>query len=62
MEDESLENNCDSERRMMKMLKIPEVQLFESPEELVQRAYHIQGEKIAFQVTAENNDKSASEK
>lgn len=60
MEDGSLENHRDSERRMMKMLKIPELQLFEGPEELIQRAYNIQGEKIAHHVTTENNNKNAS--
>jgi uncharacterized protein (DUF488 family) len=52
IEDGSLENNRDSEKRMMKLLKIHELQLFESPEDLVQRAYGIQGEKIAFHVNA----------
>lgn len=48
LEDGTLEKNRDSERRLMKMLKIPELQLFETPEELVAQAYRKQSEKIAY--------------
>lgn len=48
LEDGSLEKNRDAEKRLMRMLKIPETSLFDSPEDLVQRAYGRQGEKIAY--------------
>ena len=48
LEDGSFESHVDAERRLMQLLKIPKLQLFESTEELIQRAYDIQSEKIAF--------------
>jgi len=48
LEDGSFESHVDAERRLMQLLKIPQLQLFESTEELIQRAYDIQSEKIAF--------------
>jgi uncharacterized protein (DUF488 family) len=39
MEDGTLENNRDTERRLMKILKIPELTLFDKPEDLVEQAY-----------------------
>lgn len=48
LEDGSLEENSETERRLMKLLKIQELQLFESPEALREQAYDIQSEKIAY--------------
>lgn len=48
LEDGKLESNREAERRLMKLLKIPELSLFEKPEELIKSAYDKQGEKIAF--------------
>ena len=48
LEDGRLESNNDSEKRLMRFLKIPQLQLFDSTEELIQRAYDIQSEKIAY--------------
>ena len=56
LEDGSLEDNQDSERRLMQVLKIPELQLFESPEELIKRAYKIQGKKIAHVIGPEDGN------
>ena len=47
LENGGLESNGETERRLMKMLKIPELGLFDTPEDLVQRAYDIQGRRIA---------------
>ncbi len=54
LEDGSLEDNRDTERRLMKMLKIPEQTLFERPEDLVERAYNEQGNRIAYTIKTES--------
>lgn len=48
LEDGGLENNRDAEKRLMKLLKIPEITLFEDPEEQILKAYDRQEEKIAY--------------
>ena len=48
LEDGSIEENDDSIRRLMHLLKIQETHLFMNTEEIIQSAYDIQGEKIAF--------------
>jgi uncharacterized protein (DUF488 family) len=58
LEDGTLELLADSEKRLMRLLKIPQLQLFESEEDLVNRAYDIQGEKIAY--SGKNQDESRS--
>ena len=54
LEDGSLEDNKDAERRLMRELHIQDNDLFASDEELIQRAYDIQGKKIAY--TEESNE------
>jgi len=44
----SLEDNRITEQRLMKLLKINTADLFSTEEELIQRAYDIQSEKIAY--------------
>ncbi len=56
LEDGTLENNRDSEKRLMQILKIPQAELFDSEEELIQRAYNKQGEKIAYVITHDMHD------
>ncbi len=56
LEDGSLEDNRDTERRLMKMLKIPEQTLFERPEDLVERAYDEQGDRIAYTIKNESQE------
>lgn len=46
--DGTIENNIDFEQRLLDMLKIPQNDLFASREDLIERAYDIQGEKIAY--------------
>jgi uncharacterized protein (DUF488 family) len=48
LEDGSVESLGDSERRLMQELKMRQLRMFESPEDLIQRAYGTQGEKIAY--------------
>jgi len=48
LEDGSIEPLGDSERRLMRELKMRQLRLFESPEDLIQSAYDTQGEKIAY--------------
>ncbi len=61
LEDGSLEENSDLDKRLMKMLRIPQLQLFESTEELVERAYQIQGQKIAYSAVANDRDEITEE-
>ncbi len=49
LEDGALESLEEAERRLMQHLKMAEATLFESREELIERAYRVQAEKIAFQ-------------
>ena len=48
LEDGSLETNESAEKRLMKLLKIPETDLFAGPEDLIAQAYDVQGEKITY--------------
>jgi len=58
LEDGSIEENSDTIRRLMQMLKIQETNLFQSTEEIIQSAYDIQSEKIAYADTSrEENGK-----
>jgi hypothetical protein len=47
LEDGSIEEHPDSLRRLLRTLKLQESNLFQSPEEIIENAYEIQGEKIA---------------
>ncbi len=48
LEDYSIEENDETFKRLMRLLKLPERDLFASPEEMIERAYDVQGDKIAF--------------
>jgi uncharacterized protein (DUF488 family) len=48
LEDGAIETIADSEKRLMRLLNIPQLQLFENTEELIERAYDIQSENIAY--------------
>ena len=50
LENGEIENNSEAEKRLMKTLNIPQEQgdLFSSIEERIEKAYDIQGEKIAY--------------
>jgi uncharacterized protein (DUF488 family) len=48
LEDGSVESLGDSERRLMQELKMRQLRMFENPEDLIQRAYDTQGERIAY--------------
>jgi uncharacterized protein (DUF488 family) len=48
LEDGSIESLGDSERRLMRELKMRQLRMFESPEDLIQRAYDTQAERIAY--------------
>jgi len=48
LEDGSLEDNRDTEQRLMKLLKIDPADLFSSEEEQIQRAYDLQADKVAY--------------
>lgn len=49
LEDGSLEDNLHAERRLMQSLGIQENHLFATVEELIEKAYDIQGRRIAYQ-------------
>src|SRR3972149_6405534 len=46
--DGKIESNIDFEQRLLYILKIPRNDLFTSDEDLIEQAYDIQGEKIAY--------------
>jgi len=48
LEDGSLENNLETEKRLMGILKIPSQTLFETLEDQIERAYSIQSMRIAY--------------
>ncbi|HPK54585.1 MAG TPA: DUF488 domain-containing protein [Smithellaceae bacterium] len=48
LEDGSLEDNRDTEQRLMKLLKIDPADLFSSEEEQIRRAYDLQAYKVAY--------------
>jgi uncharacterized protein (DUF488 family) len=51
LEDGSIENNARSEERLLQVLKLPPGDLFTTVEEYIERAYDLQGEKIAYSAT-----------
>ena len=58
-EDGKLERNDQAERRLMGELRIPESDLFASAEELIDRAYDLQGKRIAYmEKSGENGEPS----
>ncbi len=48
LEDGSLEDNRDTEKRLMKVLKIDPADLFSTEADQIRRAYDLQAEKIAY--------------
>jgi uncharacterized protein (DUF488 family) len=48
MEDGTLEDNRDTERRLMSLLKIDPADLFATEADQIQRAYDLQGKKVAY--------------
>ena len=48
LDDGEIEDLRDSEQRLVRELKIPQLRLFERPEDLIQRAYDTQSERIAY--------------
>lgn len=48
LEDGALEDNRDTEKRLMKLLKIDPADLFSTEADQIQRAYDLQGEKVAY--------------
>ena len=48
LEDDSLESHADTERRLVKLLKIPTDDLFRTVEELIEDAYNLQAKKIGL--------------
>lgn len=49
LEDGSIEDNAHAERRLMQSLGMQENNLFAAREELIERAYDMQGKKIAYE-------------
>jgi hypothetical protein len=48
LEDGAIEDNRDTEKRLMKLLKIDPADLFSTEADQIQRAYDRQGEKVAY--------------
>ncbi len=53
--DGSLETNAEAERRMVEAVSLPERDLFTSGDEMIEEAYRLQGDRIAW-VEAEPNN------
>ncbi len=47
--DGHLETQAEMEDRMLKLLKISDIDMFDSREKILRRAYHIRGEQLAYQ-------------
>jgi uncharacterized protein (DUF488 family) len=60
--DGNLESLHRSEQRMLLELKLPQLRLFESPKDLIQRAYDTQSERIAFVRDDEDRKPEETEK
>ncbi len=48
LDDGSIEENDQTIKRLMELLKLLERDLFHSPEEMIERVYDLQGDRIAF--------------
>ncbi len=46
--DGSLESHRDTEKRLLRLLRLPESELFRTHEEIIADAYAIQGQRIAY--------------
>ena len=57
LEDGELEDNRDSERRLMNLLHMPTEDFFKSPEDLIEEAYDRQGERLAYHEDEETREK-----
>jgi uncharacterized protein (DUF488 family) len=53
--DGSLESNEEAERRLMQSLSLPEHDLFTSRDEMIEKAYQLQGDRIAW-TESQTND------
>ncbi len=62
LEDGSLESTAEFETRLIRTLKLPEQDLFTTREETVERAYELQGEKIAYSVDSDELQPPKEEK
>jgi len=58
--DGKIESNIDFEQRLLDMLKMPYNDLFTSDEDLIEEAYNIQGQKIAYVKNSHEDDKKNS--
>jgi len=54
LEDGAIEPHEDMERRLMRAVKVPESDLFAGPDELLEKAYTLQGARIACAETDRN--------
>ena len=50
LEDGSLEAHQDALARLREKLKLPECDLFRTPEDIIEEAYRLQGERIAYEL------------
>ncbi|MBW1699595.1 MAG: DUF488 domain-containing protein [Deltaproteobacteria bacterium] len=55
LDDGSIEEHPDSVRRLLRTLKLQDTNLFKSPDEIIEEAYDIQGEKIAYTEVDDSN-------
>ena len=56
LEDGALESHAEAELRLLTLCGLPQQDLFRTPGELIDDAYDIQGDKIAYVASAENQE------
>lgn len=61
LDKDQVEPHEASERRLMKLVGIDESDLFHHSRELVEKAYDLQGQRIAYTASAEDVDRGSSE-
>jgi uncharacterized protein (DUF488 family) len=60
LEDGQLEDNRESEERLLKVLKLPQRDLFTTTAEFIELAYDIQSEKIAYAANKDSDDPTSA--
>ena len=56
LEDGTIEDHADAMSRLRKLLRLPELDMFRTSREMVERAYDLQGQKIAYVKNEESED------
>jgi uncharacterized protein (DUF488 family) len=60
--DGSLESHAEAENRLLKLAGVGNTELFDGPEDLIARAYDVQGDKIAFREDRSDDARGADDR